>query len=105
MRSADPDNELDEVRVLLGLPDPPPTTVPVDVVARAWGCSTWAVYQGARRGELPVLPLRVGRTMRWPTLAVLRSLAPVNGEGPAAEAGPSEVTRLDASRNGDRGPA
>ncbi len=90
----------------LGLPDPPPTTVGVDVVARAWGASAWAIYEGARRGDLPVMPMRIGRKMVWQTMGVLRSIGLAgDGEAPpaAGPGGASEVAYLDASRNGDRG--
>lgn len=83
-----------------------PTTLDVDQVSDLWGCSAWATYKMVREGTCPVAPLRLGRRLVWPTAAVLRSIglgAASNGEGPPFAGGPSEVSRLDASRNGDRG--
>jgi len=50
------------------------TTLGVDEVAELYGMSRWTIYEQANAGTLPVLPLRIGRTLRWPTVAVLRSL-------------------------------
>ena len=65
------------------LPDPATSpTIGAEELAELYGCSTWAVYQ--HKDEFPVSPIRVGRSLRWPTLPVLRSLglAPESvGEG------------------------
>lgn len=51
-----------------------PPTIDADVMAELLGCSRWTVYDLARRGELPVAPLKMGRRLRWPTLKVLDAL-------------------------------
>ena len=51
-----------------------PPTLGVTEVKKLWGVSDWAVRQGVKAGDLPVLPLRLGRLLRWPTAAVLRSI-------------------------------
>ena len=48
------------------------TTYGADEVAELYGVSEWLVYQ--RPDDLPVAPIRVGRTLRWPAAPVLRSL-------------------------------
>lgn len=57
-----------------------PTTLEADQVAELLGISKWTLYELNRRGEAPVQPLHLGRTLRWPTAAVLRVL----GIDPAA---------------------
>jgi len=74
---------------------PDPTTTPTlgaDEVAALLGVSPWLVYQQARAGECPIAPIRVGRRLRWPTVAVLGVLGLANG-----------ATTTDATllRNGD----
>ena len=48
------------------------TTYGADEVAELFGYSTGFVDQHA--DDLPVAPIRVGRTLRWPAAPVLRSL-------------------------------
>jgi predicted DNA-binding transcriptional regulator AlpA len=48
------------------------TTFRAAEVAELYGVSEWTVYQ--HPDELPVAPIRVGRTLRWPAAPVLRSL-------------------------------
>jgi predicted DNA-binding transcriptional regulator AlpA len=51
-------------------------------VAAIWGISLWEVYEANIRDDLPVAPLRIGRRiLRWPTAAVLRSVALDGPEG------------------------
>jgi hypothetical protein len=38
-------------------------------------CSYWSVMEGAKRGDLPIVPLRIGRLVRFSTAAVLRVLS------------------------------
>ena len=57
----------------MNLPDPSLTpTIGTEEVARLFGCSSWTIY--AHKDELPVKPIRVGRSLRWPTARVLASL-------------------------------
>lgn len=49
-------------------------TMPAGDFARLLGVSTWAVYEGHRRGDLPVPAIRVGRRLVWPTRPVLALL-------------------------------
>jgi hypothetical protein len=57
----------------MALPDPQITpTLGAEEMAALYGCSSWAIYQ--HKDELPVKPIRVGRSLRWPTAPVLRSL-------------------------------
>lgn len=51
-----------------------PTVLRAEAVADIWDMSTDSVYQGARDGTLPVAPLSFGRSYRWPTVAVLKSV-------------------------------
>jgi len=51
-----------------------PPTLDATEVARLWTVGKWAVYDGAAAGTLPVAPIRIGRALRWPTVAVLRSV-------------------------------
>lgn len=81
-----------------------PPTLNAHQVAEVWGCSEWAVYAMVKAGECPVMPLRLGRKLVWPTIGVLRSVGLAgDGEGPAAEAGPSEVIDIGGRQRGDRG--
>ncbi|WP_433781591.1 hypothetical protein ACQPX6_17590 [Actinomycetospora sp. CA-101289] len=51
-----------------------PTTLSAAEVAELWGVAKWSIYVNADAGLLPVAPLRVGKSLRWPTMLVLRSL-------------------------------
>jgi predicted DNA-binding transcriptional regulator AlpA len=39
-------------------------------VALLWDWSPDAIYRGARTGRLPVMPIKVGSSLRWPRAAV-----------------------------------
>jgi predicted DNA-binding transcriptional regulator AlpA len=66
-------------------------TMRAEDVAAIWGISLWEVYEANTRDDLPVAPLRIGkRILRWPTAAVLATVAldgPEGGE-PAPELSP-----------------
>lgn len=49
-------------------------TLKAPQVADLWGVSVDTLYETVRAGTCPVQPLRIGRTLRWPTRSVLRSL-------------------------------
>jgi predicted DNA-binding transcriptional regulator AlpA len=51
-----------------------PPTLKTEQVAKLWGVSPWFVYELVRRGEAPVAPIHLGRSLRWPTARVLKSL-------------------------------
>jgi hypothetical protein len=58
----------------------------------------------AKAGECPVMPLRLGRKLVWPTMGVLRSVGLAgDGEAPPAEDGASEVIDIGGRQRGDRG--
>jgi predicted DNA-binding transcriptional regulator AlpA len=57
----------------LGLEALPPT-LRTDQAAVLWDVSSWSLYDLVRRGEAPVIPLHLGRNLRWPTAKVLESL-------------------------------
>ena len=48
--------------------------------AALFGVSEWAWYQSARRGDCPVMPIRVGRRLLWPKAAVDRLLGLDGGD-------------------------
>ena len=63
------------------IPDPSEQpTLGAEEVADLYGCSSWSIYKN--KGDLPVAPIRVGRSLRWPTLSVLRSLGLAAQEQP-----------------------
>lgn len=51
-----------------------PPTLDGHQAAELLGCSYWHLLELVKRGEAPVEPLRLGRSLRWPTAAVLRAL-------------------------------
>jgi hypothetical protein len=62
----------DHRRLTLGdLRDLPPT-LDGHQVAEILGCSYWSLLEQVKAGTCPVEPLRLGRSLRWPTVAVLR---------------------------------
>jgi predicted DNA-binding transcriptional regulator AlpA len=70
----------------MALADLPPTLT-ADQIGEILGLSTYSVYSGAKRGNLPVQPIRVGgRLLRWPTATVLAvlGLADDRDHGPGA---------------------
>jgi predicted DNA-binding transcriptional regulator AlpA len=75
-------------KTLLGKPlDDLPPTLTAEQIGEIFGLSTYSVYSGARKGDLPVAPIRVGgRLLRWPTASVLRVLGLVDDRehGPGA---------------------
>ncbi len=75
-----------------------PLMLTADEAAQVLRVSRWSVYQQVQAGTLHAVKL--GRSLRIPRAAIAQLLAG-NGEGPA-EAGPSVVSRLDASQHGDR---
>lgn len=51
-----------------------PPVLTAEEAAPLWGISVWSLYEASKRGGAPVAPLRIGRSLRWPTAAVLRSI-------------------------------
>ncbi len=51
-----------------------PTVMDAGQTAAIFDCSVDHLYDLVRRGEAPVEPIRLGRSLRWPTLPVLRLL-------------------------------
>jgi hypothetical protein len=49
-----------------------PPTLDGRQVAEILGCSYWSLLEQVKFGRCPVEPLRLGRNLRWPTVAVLR---------------------------------
>ena len=49
-----------------------PATLNGHGVAEIWNCSYWTVLEMVKAGTCPVEPIRIGRCLRWPTVAVLR---------------------------------
>lgn len=68
------------------IPDPSEhPTVPLwPTVGQALGFGRTAVYEAARRGELPVPVIRIGHRCRVPTAALLRVLELTAPSGHAA---------------------
>ena len=66
----------------MNLPDPQlRPTITTEEAAKILGVGKWLLYDLARQGRAPVTPLRLGRTLRWPTA---RLLAALGVESPAA---------------------
>jgi predicted DNA-binding transcriptional regulator AlpA len=57
-------------------------TLTTEQAAEIYGCGIDHLWKLAREGAAPVEPLRLGRSLRWPTVAVLSSI----GLDPEAEA-------------------
>lgn len=71
------------------IPDPLESpTLKAGEVAPLWRVSTWHVYEMVKTETCPVPPIRVGRSLRWPTVPVLRGLG-LAPEAGATEAGPT----------------
>ncbi len=51
-----------------------PPTLRAEEAAEAFDVSTWSLYEAVKRGDAPVMPLRIGRSLRWPTASVLRAI-------------------------------
>jgi predicted DNA-binding transcriptional regulator AlpA len=51
-----------------------PPTLSTAEAADLWGIGVDHLWKLAREGAAPVDPLRLGRALRWPTAAVLRSI-------------------------------
>ena len=51
-----------------------PPTLSTEEAAPFWRVSPWSLYERVKRGDAPVEPLHIGRTLRWPTASVLRSV-------------------------------
>jgi predicted DNA-binding transcriptional regulator AlpA len=51
-------------------------TLDADEVATLLDVSTWTLYEQVKKETLPpeLMPLRVGRAMRWPTSRVISAL-------------------------------
>jgi len=58
---------------LADLGDLPPT-LSTEQAAEVLGCGVDHLWKLAREGGAPVEPLRLGHRLRWPTVAVLRSI-------------------------------
>ena len=57
------------------LPDPrEQPTMRAPEVAKAYGVSLDGLYDAVRRGDFPVQPRRIGRSMRWITAEVATDL-------------------------------
>jgi predicted DNA-binding transcriptional regulator AlpA len=67
-------------------------TYTADEFAELLGCSTWAIYEGVRRGDCPLPPIRIGRRLVWPRATVDRLLGL---DGPPAGAGVPHVELLE----------
>lgn len=65
-----------------------PTTLDGHQAADIFGVSYWLLLELAKRGEAPVEPLRLGRKLRWSTIAVL---AAVGIEARRGDADPSKA--------------
>ena len=48
-----------------------PPTLDGHQTAEILGCSYWMLLELVKAGRAPVEPLRLGRRLRWPTIAVL----------------------------------
>jgi predicted DNA-binding transcriptional regulator AlpA len=70
------------VAALLGLEALPPT-LRTEQAAALYDCSAWSLYDLVRRDEAPVAPIRLGRSLRWPTQKILASLG-IDADGPEA---------------------
>jgi hypothetical protein len=44
------------------------------LTAEILGCSYWSLLEQVKAGTTPVEPIRLGRNLRWPTIAVLRAV-------------------------------
>lgn len=51
-----------------------PTTLDGHQVAEVFGVSYWGLLELVKRGDAPVAPLRLGRKLRWSTVAVLAAV-------------------------------
>ncbi len=51
-----------------------PPTLTAEEAGAFWSLSAWSVYEATKRGDVPVEPIRIGRSLRWATAAVLRSI-------------------------------
>lgn len=73
--------------------------------AELLGCSYWSLLEQVKRGDCPVVPLRLGRKYRWPTAAVLRLLGidPLNDERLPAQGAPATALTALARQNGGGG--
>lgn len=72
-----------------------PPTLDTSAAAELFGVSTDHLWALAREGRAPVEPLRLGRTLRWPTAKVLAVLGiePDGRDGARAMSpGPSATT-------------
>ena len=63
-----------------------PTTLSTRQAAEIWGVGVDHLWRLAREHRAPVEPLRLGTALRWPTLAVLRSVAIDASREPASRA-------------------
>src|SRR4051794_17380651 len=77
-----------------------PPTLTAAQVAGLWGVARWSIYVNAEQGTLPVAPLRVGRSLRWPTVPVLRSV----GIDPDSLTSPHEDDESPQYTGGTEGP-
>jgi predicted DNA-binding transcriptional regulator AlpA len=75
-----------------------PPTLATGETAELYGVSRDHLWALAREGRAPVEPLRLGRTLRWPTALVLESL----GLGPPERDGPVAETTGPRRPHGDR---
>ncbi len=69
------------------LPSLPPTLLTAQA-AEVWGVGVDHLWKLAREGGAPVEPLRLGHALRWPTVAVLRSVGVEPGVMPDGLGGP-----------------
>ena len=49
-----------------------PPTLDGHQTAEIFGCSYWSLLEQVKTGTSPVEPIRLGRNLRWATVAVLR---------------------------------
>lgn len=57
-----------------------PPTISVAEFAELFGVSYWTVLRAVKTGTCPVQPLRLGRSLRFPTAHVLNVLGTQNHE-------------------------
>lgn len=51
-----------------------PPTLDGRATAELFGCSYWSLLEQVKRGDCPVMPLRLGKRYRWPTALVLEAV-------------------------------
>ncbi len=82
-----------------------PPTLDGRQTAELFGCSYWSILDQAKAGTCPVQPLKLGRKLRWSTVAVLRVLGvePMSSEtgGHHSPASPTITLTPTAPQRGE----